>query len=359
MIIKLMLFNILFLLAGNFSLEKVLAENVDLELPTFSRRGPTCGVRSLFVAMKAMKIDVQYEELIRKEYVGNSLGSEIGELSLAAEHFNLNSLEATNLTYRDLCRSKYPILLHMRSSGAKIEFDHWITFLGLEDGRIRIYDPSFGHETVGVGDLISNWSGTGLILSPPGHLTNTGNYISFLEILGSVLFVSLLLYFRNKLLEKRKANQSSRATLGWQFSSVLLVILLLSVVVHFGSTTGFAQNPAAVAEVLRRYGSLDFQEVDKKELIDMKADGAVIVDSRLTRDYLSGTIEGAISLPVASSLTRRQEVLRNIDKSQTIVVFCQSSSCMFSDEVGQFLKFNGYENIHIYRDGFVDWISNE
>ncbi|MFK7767587.1 MAG: rhodanese-like domain-containing protein [Mariniblastus sp.] len=354
MIIKLILFNILFLLNGS-----LLADDGNLELPHFSRRGPTCGVRSLFVAMRAMKIDVQYKELIRKEYVGNSLGSEIGELSLAAQRFDLNSLKATNLTYRDLCRSKYPILLHMRSSGAKIEFDHWITFLGLEDGRIRIFDPSFGHETVGVGDLISNWSGTGLILSPPGQPAHTGNYISFLEILAFVLLVSSLLFFIHKALELKTANQNSNSTIGWQLSSMALVILLLSVVVHFGSNIGFAQNPTAVAEVLRRYSSLEFQEVEKEDLIEMKANGAVLVDSRLTKDYLSGSIDGAISLPVASSLTRRQQVLRNIDKSQAIVVFCQSSSCMFSDEVGQFLKFNGYENIHIYRDGFVDWISND
>jgi rhodanese-related sulfurtransferase len=47
--------------------------------------------------------------------------------------------------------------------------------------------------------------------------------------------------------------------------------------------------------------------------------------------------------------------LHGIDKTQKIVLYCQSSGCGFSDEVAAFLKFNGYRNVSIFRGGYREW----
>jgi rhodanese-related sulfurtransferase len=80
-----------------------------------------------------------------------------------------------------------------------------------------------------------------------------------------------------------------------------------------------------------------------------------IYDARYGRDFVRGTIPSAKSLSIDSGLTERQDILGSTPKSQRIVVFCQSSGCGYADEVAQFLKFNGYENVVIYRGGYREW----
>jgi rhodanese-related sulfurtransferase len=60
-------------------------------------------------------------------------------------------------------------------------------------------------------------------------------------------------------------------------------------------------------------------------------------------------------MAINSSLTDRQQLLNGIEKNKRIVVFCQSSGCGYSDEVAQFLKFNGYSNVVLYRGGYREW----
>ncbi|MDR1480121.1 MAG: rhodanese-like domain-containing protein [Planctomycetaceae bacterium] len=83
-----------------------------------------------------------------------------------------------------------------------------------------------------------------------------------------------------------------------------------------------------------------------------------IFDARHLRDYEYGTISGSKTLSISSSIEERQKQLLGIGKEQRIVVFCQSSGCGYSDEIAQFLKFNGYSNVVIYRGGYREWEKN-
>jgi len=140
--------------------------------------------------------------------------------------------------------------------------------------------------------------------------------------------------------------------------SVILLGLLFvfGILYHALSPVGFLKNPSAVAEVTRRYYSVDIPEIDLAEMERaVEEQNIPLYDARYARDYNFGTIPGAKSLAISSSLTERQEILGNTPKSQRIIVFCQSSGCGYADEVAQFLKFNGYENTVIYRGGYREW----
>ena len=142
----------------------------------------------------------------------------------------------------------------------------------------------------------------------------------------------------------------------WTVQVLLSILFVTGILYHALSPVGFLKNPSAVAEVTRRYYSVDIPEIDIAEMERVVNEEAIpLFDARFFRDYSRGTIPGAKSLPINSSLSERQEILGSTPKSQRIVVFCQSGGCGYADEVAQFLKFNGYENTIIYRGGYREW----
>ena len=64
-----------------------------------------------------------------------------------------------------LRRLQSPTVLHVRGAFESSDYDHWILFMGIEDGKARIYDGSHAAELIDLGDLTARWDGTGLILS--------------------------------------------------------------------------------------------------------------------------------------------------------------------------------------------------
>ncbi|MDR1494169.1 MAG: rhodanese-like domain-containing protein [Planctomycetaceae bacterium] len=145
-----------------------------------------------------------------------------------------------------------------------------------------------------------------------------------------------------------------------QTACLLGLIFVIAVLYHATSEIGFLRNPTAVAEVTRRYYSVDIPEIlfaEMQKIVEEK--NAPIFDARYLRDYKYGTIPGAKTLSINSSLDERQRQMQGISKEQRIVVFCQSSGCGYANEVAQFLKFNKYNNVVIYRGGYREWENHE
>ncbi|MDR1269286.1 MAG: hypothetical protein LBK82_07155, partial [Planctomycetaceae bacterium] len=143
--------------------------------------------------------------------------------------------------------------------------------------------------------------------------------------------------------------------------TVLLLgaIFVVAVLYHAISETGFLRNPTAVAEVTRRYYSVDIPEINLSEMQTIVSEKSCpIFDARYARDFKRGTIPDAKNIPINSNLSERQQILAGIDKNHRIVVFCQSVGCGYADEVAQFLKFNGFSNVVLYRGGYREWSNN-
>jgi rhodanese-related sulfurtransferase len=137
------------------------------------------------------------------------------------------------------------------------------------------------------------------------------------------------------------------------------VIFIIAIFCHAFSETGFLRNPTAVAEVTRRYYSIDITEINLSEMQDIVAEKTCLIfDTRYTHDFKHGTIPGAKNMSINSTLSERQQLLAGIDKKHRIVVFCQSVGCGYADEIAQFLKFNGFLNVVLYRGGYREWSNN-
>ncbi|MGL6193801.1 MAG: rhodanese-like domain-containing protein [Thermoguttaceae bacterium] len=323
--------------------------------------GPYCGIYSLIAVFDTFGVYPELEELFVPEFVGSFDGSTNTELIKAAEKFGLHGKTHSSLTWDQIKDSKSPMILHYRSSYADTKFNHWVAFLGIDNGFARIIDLPHQITMVPPAELLAQWDGTAIEISDK-PITNSvliASKKSYLMLVITVLAIAVVA----KLFWKKSDEAFLAPTLfqrlkrGVVQTSLLLGSLFVAgVLFHAFAGIGFLKNPTAVAEVTRRYYSVNIPEIGITEMEKIVADkSASIFDARYMRDYNSGTIPGAVSLPINSILSERQEILTGVEKGKRIVVFCQSSGCGYADEVAQFLKFNGYHDVVIYRGGYREW----
>jgi rhodanese-related sulfurtransferase len=141
-----------------------------------------------------------------------------------------------------------------------------------------------------------------------------------------------------------------------QISILLGSATAFAALYHTSSVVGFLKNPTAVAEVSRRFFSPDIDEVSLADVKLATQDrDSLIIDARHDDAYRGGTIPRAVNVPISSSVVERQHALRATQRATKIIVFCQSEQCRYADEIARFLKFNGYNDVSIYRGGFQGW----
>jgi len=324
--------------------------------------GPYCGIYSLLAILDTFGMHPDPKELFTPEFVGSFQGSSNTELIKAAGKYGLHGKTYSGLTWQELQASKSPMILHFRSTYADTKFNHWVAYLGVDGGKARIIDLPHRLTTIPFAELLAKWDGTAIEISQE-PIKNDILAASYMNYLTTILFLlGVLVVLKCCVWSPQKEAFSAptllqKCKLGIIQSTVLLGILCVSgILYHALSPVGFLKNPSAVAEVTRRYYSVDIPEIDMIEMDRIVEERTIpLYDARYVRDYNHGTIPGAKNMSINSSLTERQEILGSTSKSQRIVVFCQSSGCGYADEVAQFLKFNGYENVVIYRGGYREW----
>lgn len=323
--------------------------------------GPYCGINSLYICLSSLGINTDLCEYITTRYVGSFQGSSAEELVRAAEGFGAKGTCYSHLTHRELKRIHSPAILHMRSNWADGGYNHWVAFLGFERGRIRIVDPPHPLQTISPAELLANWDGTAVVISKENVDATflAAARIDYFLIVGLILLAAFLL--RNNL---RITNHADRDS-SWlvrlhhllpQSAVIFALAVGLGLVFHACSDIGFLSNPTALAEVKRRYYSVDIPELTIEETIaEIDRKNPLVLDTRRVRDFRRGSLPGAESMSLFSSLPERQEVLAGVPKSKRLIVFCQSAGCDYADEIAKFLEFNGYENLAIYREGYREW----
>ena len=325
--------------------------------------GPYCGIYSLIAVLNTFGIVPNEAELLTPEFVGSFQGSSNVELENAAKKYGLYAKTYGGLSWRELQSTKSPMILHFRSTSASSDFNHWVAYLGVDGGKARIIDLPHRLTTIPFAELLAKWDGVAIEISQEpirGDLMAAAykHYATAMLLLLGGLFVIKMFFWSSSKEAFAVPAFLQKLKRGAVQTGVLLAVLFVSgIMYHAFSPVGFLSNPSAVAEVTRRYYAVDVPEINLAEMerIVNSDEEIPIFDSRFFRDFNLGTIPGAIALPINSSLTERQQVLGSMPKSQRMVVFCQSGGCGYADEVAQFLKFNGYENVVIYRGGYREW----
>ncbi|MDR1493752.1 MAG: hypothetical protein LBT05_13675 [Planctomycetaceae bacterium] len=343
-----------------FAAEEIDIQNGDSSLPQLKTQrvsGPYCGIYSLYFSLDSIGLITRLEDYMKPEYVGSHKGSSAKELIAAAEHFGAHAEIFSHLTYHELKRINQPILLHIRSHWADGGYNHWVAFLGFDGSRVRILDPL---QNISAAELLANWDGTGIVVSQK-PVQNTFIWEARRDLLILIVTLFAIAFILHRFFEKTQNMpeniQIKTKRLIFQTAALVLLACVLGIGYHTVSHIGFLQNPTALAEVTRRYYFADIPEISleqmEKELSQKET--PFLIDARRSIDFQHGAISQAVSMPMDSSLPERRQVLKGISPSRRIIVYCQSSGCGYADEIAKFLKFNGYENLVIYRGGYRDW----
>ncbi len=137
-------------------------------------------------------------------------------------------------------------------------------------------------------------------------------------------------------------------------------------VLHFLAVTAFVGwSLGAQAQETPTQAPAGVKLVEAKEVQDLQAKGALVVDTRRASEYGEGSIKGAISVPYdpeksakAADFDASQDkfdLTKLADKGKNIVVFCNSGTCWKSYKAAVVLAKNGYKNVFWYRNGMPDW----
>lgn len=312
-----------------------------------------CGIYSIYGAACALEQKTEFQELLSDEYVSGFRGSSITDLEKAAEKLNIRLKDFKGLGVNSLLSAKDPLILHVASSGQLIAYNHWVLFLGCENGKARILDSRNGVRLIPFGRLCARWDGIALAAyrgdKPQVDYAQIELKTSFVRITCAALLILIGTYFIK-----------SRYT---GFLSGLIVFGIASTVfVVYGASQQHSvlRDTEANDYLFAVLEKKQFDLVSLQDLVSALEEDEppyTLVDARRQRSFARGSIPTAINLPVDISEADLEALVLGIAKTEKIVVFCAHSNCSFDDVVAMRLSALGFHNIKVYEGGYREWLS--
>jgi rhodanese-related sulfurtransferase len=321
-----------------------------------------CGVACLYSLIKLTDPGFELRVLVKPEYIGSRQGSSIAELKKAAEDNGLYVVPVGRLTSRVLRSCPHPVILHVKSSLDSEEYDHYKLFLGTENGKAKIFNPPEPVKLVAFAELAPRWDGNGLIVSAePIDLASIfaparERFVIYAAI---AIAIILFLHWARRWLPRELLN-SRRKLFGLsitQAAGFAIAALLCGMFYHFANDEGLLANANATASIQQAHQGNFILKISESEVQKLLNTDTVFIDARFARDFKSGHLEGAISLPVDANDVERQKVTADIAKDARIVLYCQSAGCKFAEIVAIRLIANGFTDISIFKGGWREWVA--
>jgi len=313
------------------------------------------------MAMKFFDVDIDSRQLLKPEYIGSHKGSSLAELQKAAQDNGLYAAPVEKLTSRELHRSPYPVILHVKSSADKKDYDHYELFLGTQNGQARLCDPPGPVRLVPFYELAPRWNGTGLMVSKNpidlGVVFAPARKRLLIRSAIAVMAILIVRWGRRRWLPPTAKISRPRlfGLSAAQGAGLALLALLSGMVYHFVNDEGFLAHPNATASIEQAHLSDFIPRVSRKQARQLLNDNAVFIDARLKDDFKAGHLEGAINIPVDVSDDERRKAMAGIAKNARIVVYCQSSGCKFAEKVAIKLMSDGFDNVSLSKGGWREW----
>lgn len=327
---------------------------------TFKSPGPYCGLYCLYTIMELYERETDFRKWLKPEYLGSKKGSSLAELKKASLDNGLYAQAVTNMTVQELKSSDYPIILHVKRDRQENTYNHYVLFLGEKDGKAMIFDAPKPTAYLPFYKLAPIWDGTGLIVShEPIPLAEVfaparKQYAMFTgAIIGIIAAIRTSRKYFIGLVESFVRSWRLGMSIV-QGGGVIVFALLAGMVFHFFSETGFLAHPGEVETVIKA-NLVSF--IPKVSANDVKAnrDTATIIDARQVIDYNAGHIERAINIPTVLNAAERNAKLSTVPKDKQLIVYCQSAGCPYAKITASNLVEDGFSNIAIYKDGWLDW----
>jgi rhodanese-related sulfurtransferase len=318
-----------------------------------------CGLYVTYAILKSYDTEVEFSDLVNGRYVGSSRGSSMAELKSLVEDYNLYATAVTRLAVGDLFKISPPIILHVKSSMESRKYDHYILFLGIQEGMARIFTPPDSLAHMPLRKLSYIWDGNALVVSKnPINISRL--FIRNRLLLLSAIVAAAVGVIVIHLIRKRYFAQRFSIPINMWYSAVqafciLTIAFILCFGVHFFPDAGFLSYGDAVDSVQKAHAAAFIPKISRNKAAKIMGNGAIIVDARVKEDYDAGHIDNAISLPINCSDEEYTQTTSSFPKNRSIVLYCQSETCKYAEIMAIRLREDGFNRLAVFRGGWVEW----
>jgi rhodanese-related sulfurtransferase len=320
-----------------------------------------CGLYCIYIATRLAGQDVSFRELVKPEYVSSHKGSSLIELKRAAEDRGLYAEQMEKLTSSVLKSSAYPVILHVKSDTNKKEYNHYVLFLGVQNGRAIIFDPPNQVELAPFHELVTRWNGNGLIVSRIQIDLGSIFWPVWKQLIiytGIIVTIVLMVHWGRQRWRISLYRISLPRFFGLsivQSIGLLLVALLGGMCYHFINNEGFLAHSNTTTSIELAHLGNFIPKINKTKVGQLLKIDTVFIDARYEHDFEAGHLDGAINIPVNTIDEKRQELMASFARDVHIVVYCQSDNCQFAEKVAIKIMSDGFSNVSLFRGGWRKW----
>jgi rhodanese-related sulfurtransferase len=313
-----------------------------------------CGVVSAFAVANYWDEATSIDTWISPDYVRSPKGSRIEDLEQAAKEHGLSTAGLSGLNVATLCSLDMPAILHIRSRVEAVAFDHWVVFFGVtKDGSYVILDPSHGVELISHAELAARFGGTSLLLAPDRgrldvNIARFRNRAVLQAIIYSACFVlaAVAIHYLHGHFRK----------------TYLLMVFgamgLLALAFHSWNPDGFLRLTPSRTKLVAAF---DQQEITKIGLLELQSllespgRNVILIYARFESEYSRGSLPNAINFPLDLTPQRQIQLIESLGHEDTIIVFCESAECPWSETIARRIAMYGYKKLMIYEGGHREW----
>jgi rhodanese-related sulfurtransferase len=322
---------------------------------------PHCGLYCLYSLLRLAGREVSYENLVKPEYYGSREGSSLADLHRLAGEYGLQSEAVRRLSTHALRDAPCQAVLHVRADDETRQHNHYVLFLGTENGKAKLFNPPEEPRLVSFRELAGLWDGNALLVSSEPLDTDAvcaADRQRLLLCWTSGLLVCLALLVGRLVWSGFVGAIPRRRLLRWtvgQGAGLAVCAFGAGLAYHLIDGEGLLTNAPATASIQKAYQGAFIPRISKNKVRGLLYRDVVFIDARLTTDYEAGHLDHALSLPVDANDALWKKTTASVPRDKPMVVYCQSAGCKFAEKVGVRLLRDGFTGISIYRGGWNDW----
>ena len=289
--------------------------------------GPYCGIYAVYGAASALSARVEFDSLVDSRFVSSRAGSTTNDLVNAAKHLGVKAMPLSGLGSASLRESRDPLVLHIASFGQLEVYNHWLLFLGMENGKARTVDGTGSVHLMEVGELLARWDGVAVAVFRTMEPQTRFGSVELAACGWWLLVVCVTIAYVTHAVQRMSLFVSRPTFIPVMVLGISTVVLVTAREIR--SERSLLRNPdfvrfINVAEGLKHIPDISFDEM--KAFSDGRKEGTIF-DVRYSGDMNYGHIPGAMGLPVDSTQEQVAAAVWKLPREQTIVLYCQSARC--------------------------------